>query len=59
MGVEKGIKAVISANFSVCGEPIFNNLRTNLVAEILRKEFFNTHRPFTLFDPGPPKGGGA
>jgi hypothetical protein len=32
-GVEKGTKAVISANRSVYGEPTFNNLRTNFVAE--------------------------
>ena len=34
VGVEKGTKAVISANSSVCGEQTFNNLRTNFVIEI-------------------------
>jgi hypothetical protein len=34
VGVEKGTKAVISVNFSVYGERIFNNLRTNLVVQI-------------------------
>ncbi len=34
VGVEKGTKAVISANSSVCGERTFNNLRTNFVIEI-------------------------
>ena len=32
--VEKGTKAVISANSSVYGERTFNNLRTNLVVRI-------------------------
>src|SRR4029077_9116855 len=43
VAVEKGIKAVISVNFSVCGKRRFNNLRANFVREIPRKEFFNTH----------------
>jgi hypothetical protein len=43
VGVEKGTKAVISMNFSVYGEPTFNNLRTNFIIEIPRKEFFNSH----------------
>ena len=43
MAVEKGTKAVISANFSAYGKRRFNNLRANFVREILRKEFFNTH----------------
>jgi hypothetical protein len=43
VAVEKGTKAVISANFSTHGEPRFNNLPTNLVPEITQKEFFNTH----------------
>jgi hypothetical protein len=34
VAVEKGTKAVISVNFSVCGERTFNNLRTNFVVEI-------------------------
>jgi hypothetical protein len=34
VGVEKGTKAVISANSSVYGERTFNNLRTNVVIEI-------------------------
>jgi hypothetical protein len=34
VGVEKGTKAVISVNFSVYGERIFNNLQTNFVVEI-------------------------
>jgi len=32
--LKKGTKPVISANFSVCGERTFNNLRTNLVIKI-------------------------
>jgi hypothetical protein len=43
VAVEKGTKAVISVNFSVYGLRTFNNLRTNFVREIPRKEFFNTH----------------
>jgi hypothetical protein len=43
VGVEKGTKAVISVNFSACGEPRFNNLRTNFAGEIPRREFFNSH----------------
>jgi hypothetical protein len=43
VAVEKGTKVVISVDFSVYGEPTFNNLRTNVVVEIPRKEFFNTH----------------
>jgi hypothetical protein len=46
VAVEKGTKAVISANFSVYGEPIFNNLGANFAAEIPPKEFFNSHRRF-------------
>jgi hypothetical protein len=34
VGVEKGTKAVISANFSVYGERTFKNLRTNFDVEI-------------------------
>ena len=41
--VEKGTKAVISANSSVYGGLEFNNLRSNFVAEIPGKEFFNSH----------------
>jgi hypothetical protein len=48
VGVEKGTKAVISVNFSVCGKRTFNNLRTNFVVEFPEKEFFNTHRPLAL-----------
>ena len=33
-------------NFSVFGEPIFNNLQTKFLAETLRKEFFNRHRRY-------------
>ena len=44
MAVEKGTKAVISANFTAYGEQTFNNLRTNFFVEIPRKEFFNSHR---------------
>jgi hypothetical protein len=44
VAVEKGTKAVISVDFSVCGERTFNNLRANFAGEIPRKEFFNTHR---------------
>jgi hypothetical protein len=36
VGVEKGTKAVILANFSVCGEPAENAL----------KWFFNTHSAY-------------
>ena len=43
VGVEKGTKAVISANSSVYGGLEFNNLRSNFVAEIPEKEFFNSH----------------
>ena len=39
MGVEKGTKAVISVDFSVYGEPTFNNLQTNFVVEIPEKSF--------------------
>jgi len=34
MGVEKGTKAVIPANFSVYGKRTFSNLRTNLAVKI-------------------------
>jgi hypothetical protein len=54
VAVEKGTKAVISVDFSVCGERTFNNLRANFVGEIPRKEFFNTHallRQLTVSDP--------
>jgi hypothetical protein len=34
VGVEKGTKAGISVNFSVCGQPTFNNLQTNFIVEI-------------------------
>jgi hypothetical protein len=44
VAVEKGTKAVISANFSAYGKRRFNDLRANFVREIPRKEFFNTHR---------------
>jgi len=44
VAVEKGTKAVISANFSAYGKRRFNNLRANFVREIPRKEFFNGHR---------------
>jgi uncharacterized protein YjbJ (UPF0337 family) len=43
VAVEKGTRAVISVDFSVCGERTFNNLRANFAGEIPRKEFFNTH----------------
>src|SRR5438552_8959391 len=43
VGVEKGTKAVISANSSAYGELEFNNLRANFFAEIPAKEFFNSH----------------
>jgi hypothetical protein len=46
VGVEKRTKAVISANFSTYHERTFNNLQTNFVVEIPRKEFFNTHAWF-------------
>jgi len=39
VGVEKGTKAVISANSSVYGGLEFNNLRSNFVAEIPEKSF--------------------
>jgi hypothetical protein len=45
VGVEKGTKAVISVNFSACGERTFNNLGANFVVEIGGKEFFNSHSP--------------
>jgi hypothetical protein len=41
VAVEKGTKAVISKKFRDYGEREFNNLRTNFVAEIPRKEFFH------------------
>ena len=44
MGVEKGTTAVISANSSVYGGLEFNNLRSNFVAEIPEKEFFQQPR---------------
>src|SRR5580693_3693241 len=44
VAVEKGIKAVISVNFSAYGKRHFNNLRANFVREIPREEFFNTYR---------------
>jgi len=47
VGVEKGTKAVISANSSVYGGLEFNNLRSNFVAEIPGKEFFNSHSLFS------------
>jgi len=40
VAVEKGTKAVISANFSAYGERIFNNLRTNFVVETTLKGVF-------------------
>jgi hypothetical protein len=43
VGVEKGTKAVISTDSSVYGERTFNNLRTDFVVEIARREFFNSH----------------
>jgi len=43
VGVEKGTKAVISANSSAYGELEFNNLRANFFAEIPAKEFFNSY----------------
>jgi hypothetical protein len=43
VGVEKGTKAVISANSTAYGALEFNNLRSNFVAEIPGKEFFNSH----------------
>src|SRR5438552_1619247 len=46
VGVEKGTKAVISANSSVYGGLEFNNLRSNFVADIPGKEFFNSHRRY-------------
>jgi hypothetical protein len=46
VAVEKGTKAVISANFSAYGKRRFNNLRANFVREIPRKEFFNGHGIF-------------
>jgi len=46
VGVEKGTKAVISANSSAYGELEFNNLRANFFAEIPAKEFFNSHACF-------------
>src|SRR5213080_282828 len=39
VGVEKGTKAVISANSSAYGELEFNNLRANFFAEIPQKSF--------------------
>jgi hypothetical protein len=45
VAVEKGTKAVISANSGVYRKRTFNNLRTDFVVEIPGKEFFNTHRP--------------
>jgi hypothetical protein len=43
VAVEKGTKAVISTDSSVYGERTFNNLRTDFVVEIARREFFNSH----------------
>jgi hypothetical protein len=43
VGVEKGTKAVISANFYAQAEPRFNNLQAKFRAENLSKEFFNSH----------------
>jgi hypothetical protein len=45
VAVEKGTTAVILLNLSVFGERTFNNLQTKFLAKVLRKEFFNTHRP--------------
>jgi hypothetical protein len=44
VAVEKGTKAVISANFRRSGEPKFNKLQTNFSVENPQKEFFNSHR---------------
>jgi len=52
VAVEKGNKAVISVNFSAYGERVFNNLRTNSVAETPRKEFFNRHRRLHVLTAG-------
>jgi hypothetical protein len=46
VAVEKGTKAVISANFSTYGERTFNNLRTNFAVVIPREEFFNSYGIF-------------
>jgi len=43
VGVEKGTRAVISVNFSACGERTFNNLLADFVIEKARKKFFNSH----------------
>src|ERR1035437_1511917 len=43
VAVEKGTKAVISVNFSVCGQRTFNNLRTTCLLKFPEKEFFNSH----------------
>jgi len=54
VGVEKGTKAVISADSSVYGGLEFNNLRSNFVAEIPEKSFstatpvLNSYRPAPL-----------
>jgi hypothetical protein len=57
VAVEKGTKAVISANFSVYDRRTFNNLRTNFAIEIPKKEFFNSYACFTPVE-GPTVDGG-
>jgi hypothetical protein len=51
VGVEKGAKGVISADFSRRAEQRFNNLQTKFQAGNGPKGFFNRHRPFTLKTP--------
>jgi hypothetical protein len=57
VAVEKGTKAVISVDFSVCGERRFNNLRANFVREIPREEFFNTYACYQQLTPDCPLSG--
>jgi hypothetical protein len=52
VAVEKGTKAVISANFGVYGERTFNNLQRDFTVEIPPKEFFQQPRLITTIISG-------
>jgi len=49
VGVEKGTKAVISANSSAYGELEFNNLRANFLPKFPQKSFSTATGVYTTY----------
>jgi hypothetical protein len=50
VAVEKGTRAVISMNFSLCVGRTFNNLQANFSQRNHQKEFFNSQSLIALIE---------